>query len=133
MTQAAQSATPSPLDYSRGKQLAMEIFLHTMAALDLRAAMLAKLKREGDCSGQATSRSPSTRPPRVVAFGKAANRMAVALDEILGGRIEAGVCVSPGRTGKEAGAFPLFPGRPSLSRSRGVWKGRAPRWNWFRI
>ena len=48
MTQAAHSATLSELDYSHGKQLAIQIFLDTMAALDLRSAMLAKLKRKGE-------------------------------------------------------------------------------------
>ena len=34
--------------YSNGKQLAHQIFLETMAAIDVRHAMLAKLKREDD-------------------------------------------------------------------------------------
>ena len=40
MTQAAQSATLSELEYSRGKQLAIQVFLDAMAALDVRSAML---------------------------------------------------------------------------------------------
>ena len=96
MTQAAQSATLSKLDYARGKQLAIQVFLDAMAALDLRSAMLAKLKREGELLKAGESSLSLKRPPRVVAFGKAANRMAAVLDEILGGRLEAGVCVSPG-------------------------------------
>lgn len=34
--------------YTSGKRLAEQIFLDTMAAIDVRYAMLQKLKREGD-------------------------------------------------------------------------------------
>ena len=81
-----------------------------MAAMDLRPAMLAKLKLEGELLKAGGTSLSLKRPPRVVAFGKAANRMAAVLDEILGGRIEAGVCVSPGEPAKKTGSFPLFRG-----------------------
>ena len=110
MTQAAQSATHPNLVYSRGKQLAIQVFLETMAALDLRAAMLAKLKREAERLEAREISLSLKRPPRVVAFGKAANRMAAVLDEILGGRIEAGVCVSPGEPAKKLDRFRYFLG-----------------------
>jgi len=110
MIQAAQSATPPKLDYSRGKELAIQVFLEAMAALDLRSAMLAKLKREGERLEAGDVSLSLKRPPRVVAFGKAANRMAAALDEILGGRIEAGVCVSPGEPAKKLDHFRYFLG-----------------------
>ncbi len=110
MTPATQSATPSILDYSRGKQLAIQVFLDTMAALDLRSAMLAKLKRDGELLQAGELSVSLKRPPRVVAFGKAANRMAVVLDEILDGRVEAGVCVSPGEPAKKLDRFHYFLG-----------------------
>ena len=110
MTQSAQSATLSGVDYSRGKQLAMQIFLDAMAALDLRSAMLAKLKLQGELLKAGEISLSLKRPPRVVAFGKAANRMAAALDEILGGRYEAGVCVSPGEPAKKLDRFRYFLG-----------------------
>jgi hydroxypyruvate reductase len=110
MTQAAQSATLFELEYSRGKQLAIQIFLDTMAALDLRSAMLAKLKHEGGQLKAGETSFSLERPPRVVAFGKAANRMAAVLDEILGGRVEAGVCVSPGKPAKKLDHFRYFLG-----------------------
>ncbi len=50
------------------------------------------------------------RPPRVVAFGKAASRMATVLEEILGGGIEAGVCVTPGEPAKKLDRFRHFLG-----------------------
>jgi hydroxypyruvate reductase len=100
----------SNLDYSRGKQLAIQILLHAMAALDLRTAMLARLKRNGEALDADEISFPLKRPPRVVAFGKAANRMVAVLDEILGGRIEAGVCVSPGEPGKKLERFRYFLG-----------------------
>jgi hydroxypyruvate reductase len=110
MIQAAQSATLSELDYSRGKQLAIQVFLDTMAVLDLRSAMLAKLKREGELLKAGEILLPLKRPPCVVAFGKAANRMAAVLDEILDGRVEAGVCVSPGEPAKKLDRFHYFLG-----------------------
>ena len=110
MTQAAHSATLSELDYSHGKQLAIQIFLDTMAALDLRSAMLTKLKRDGEVLKAGEILLSLQRPPRVVAFGKAANRMAAVLDEILGGRIEVGVCVSPGEPAKKLDHFHYFLG-----------------------
>ena len=110
MSQAAQSAGRPNLDYSRGKQLAIQILLHAMAALDLRTAMLARLKREGEVLEADEISFSLKRPPRVVAFGKAANRMVAVLDEILGGRIEAGVCVSPGEPAKKLDRFRYFLG-----------------------
>ena len=110
MTQAAQFATRSNLHYSRGKELAMQIFLDAMASLDLRTAMLARLKRDGELLKAGEISLFLKRPPRVVAFGKAANRMAAMLDEILGGRIEAGVCVSPGEPAKKLDRFRYFLG-----------------------
>ena len=53
-----------------------------MAAIDVRHAMLAKLQREGERSVAGGVSIPLLRPPRVVAFGKAANRMAATLHEI---------------------------------------------------
>jgi len=110
MTEAAQSAALPGLDYARGKQLAVQIFLDTMAALDLRAALRARLKREGNRLTAGPASLDLERPPRVVAFGKAANRMAAVLDEILEGRIEAGVCVSPGEPAKKLERFRYFLG-----------------------
>ena len=110
MTQAAQSATLSELEYTRGKQLAIQVFLDAMAALDVRSAMLAKLKREGELLKAGEFSLPLARPPRVVAFGKAANRMAAVLDEILDGRVEAGVCVSPVEPARKLDRFRYFLG-----------------------
>ena len=97
-------------DYSHGKQLAEQIFLETMAAIDVRHAMLTKLKFEGGALIAGEIAHPLARPPRVVAFGKAANRMATVLDEILGGRIEAGVSVAPAGTPKKLANFRYFVG-----------------------
>ena len=110
MTTTAQSAAMAKLDYSHGKQLAQQIFHETMAAIDVRHAMLAKLKFEGGALMAGEVTHPLVRPPRVVAFGKAANRMATVLDEILGGRIEAGVSVAPAETPKKLANFHYFVG-----------------------
>jgi hypothetical protein len=114
----AQSAATKKPDYSHGKQLAQQIFHDTMAAINVRHAMLAKLKFEGGALMAGEVAHPLVRPPRVVAFGKAANRMATVLHEILGGKIEAGVSVAPAGTPKEARELPLFCRRPSLSQYR---------------
>jgi len=110
MNQAAQSARRSKLDYAHGKELAIQVLLGAMATLDLRTAMLAKLKLEGELLKAEGASLPLRRPPRVVAFGKAANRMAAVLDEMLGGRIEAGVCVSPGEPARKLDHFRYFVG-----------------------
>ena len=81
-----------------------------MAAIDVRHAMLAKLKFAGDALTAGDITHPLVRPPRVVAFGKAANRMALVLDEILGGRIEAGVSVGPAEPPKRLANFQYFIG-----------------------
>lgn len=95
---SAKSATLSDLVYANGKQLAQQIFLETMASVDVRHAMLSKLKREGGALVAGGVSIPLLRPPRVVAFGKAANRMAAVLDEILSGQVEAGVAIGPAET-----------------------------------
>ncbi len=110
MTTSAQSATQAKLDYSHGKQLAQLIFHETMAAIDVRHAMLTKLKFEGGALTAGEVAHPLARPPRVVAFGKAANRMATVLHEILGGRIEAGVSVGPAETQQKLANFQYFVG-----------------------
>ncbi len=96
--------------YTGGKQLAHQIFMETMAAIDVRHAMLSKLRREGGALVAGSVSIPLLRPPRVVAFGKAANRMAAVLDEILSGQIEAGVAVGPSLPAKKLGRFRYFEG-----------------------
>jgi hydroxypyruvate reductase len=110
MTNTAHSTATKKPEYQQGKQLAQQIFHETMAAIDVRHAMLNKLKFEGGALVAGGFAHPLDRPPRVVAFGKAANRMAVVLDEILGGRIEAGIAVAPAETAKKLATFRYFVG-----------------------
>jgi len=110
MTTAGQFKAPAKLNYAHGKQLAHQIFHDTMAAIDVRHAMHAKLKVEGNTLMAGDLAHPIARPPRVVAFGKAANRMATVLNEILGGRIEAGVSVAPAETQQKLAHFQYFVG-----------------------
>jgi hydroxypyruvate reductase len=109
MTTAQSAAMPKP-DYVHGKQLAEQIFSETMAAIGVRHVMHAKLKYDSGALIAGELELPLARPPRVVAFGKAANRMAVVLDEILGGRIEAGVSVAPAETARGLANFQYFVG-----------------------
>ena len=110
MTTTAQSAAVVKPDYSHGKQLAQQIFHETMSAIDVRHAMLTKMKYEGGVLNAGEVAYPLVRPPRVVAFGKAANRMATVLHEMLGGRIEAGVSVAPAETQQKLANFHYFVG-----------------------
>jgi glycerate 2-kinase len=107
------SATVPKLAYTNGKQLARQIFLETMAAIDVRHAMLSRLKRLDGAPGTLLAGDVSVtfvRPPRVIAFGKAANPMAATLSEILGGEVEAGVVVAPAEPEEKTSRFRYFVG-----------------------
>jgi glycerate 2-kinase len=106
---AEPPSVPKPL-FSTGKHLAWNIFLETLAAIDVRHTMLAKLRREGGALVAGGVSMPLLRAPRVVALGKAASRMAAILDEILSGQIEAGVCVAPQEPAHKLAAFRYFSG-----------------------
>jgi glycerate 2-kinase len=96
--------------YSAGKQLARGIFFETLTTIDVRRAMLSKLRRESTALVAGDIRFPLARPPRIIAFGKAANRMAAVLVEILGGAVEAGVVVSPSEPTTRLAHFRYFIG-----------------------
>lgn len=106
----APSKPPDKPAYSHGKQLTQQIFHDTMAAIDVRHAMLAKLKLDDGVLTAGNLAIPLARAPLVVAFGKAANRMAAALHELLGGKIEAGVSVAPAETQQKLANFQYFVG-----------------------
>src|SRR5947209_15510944 len=89
---ATRSVTLTKPSYANGKQLARQIFLETMATIDVRHAMLTKVKREGGTLVAGDVSVPLMHPPRVVAFGKAATRMAATLEVLLGSDV-AGVVV----------------------------------------
>ena len=89
MEKRSRSVSGEKPRYSAGKQLAREVFLETMNTIDVRRAMLSKLRRESTALVAGDVRFPLARPPHIVAFGKAANRMAAVLVEILGGSVDA--------------------------------------------
>ena len=122
---AAQSAALTKPDYAQGKYLAQQIFHETIAAIDVRHAMLAKLKPESGALVAGGIPYPLVRPPRVVAFGKAANRMAAVLHEILGGKIEAGVSVAPAEAPKKLANFRYFVGGHPFPSAAGLEGARA--------
>jgi glycerate 2-kinase len=107
---AVQSKPVDKPEYAHGKQLAQQIFHDTMAAIDVRHAMRTKLMYESGVLTAGQVALSLARPPRVVAFGKAANRMAATLHEILGGKIEAGVSVAPAETQQKLAKFHYFVG-----------------------
>lgn len=108
-THTESHALMKPL-YSNGKRLAQSIFVETLAALDIREVMLSKIKCEGNVLTAGDIALPFSRPPRVVALGKAANRMAAALEDILGGRIGSGVAVLPAKPAHTLDRFRFFVG-----------------------
>ncbi len=108
-TQAGSLKVSKP-SYNEGKHLAQQIFVETLAALDVRHAMLAKLKREGGALVAGGVSMPLLRPPRVVAIGKAAGRMAATLYEILSGQVQAGLVVGPVEPSHKLGNFRYFVG-----------------------
>lgn len=95
MGSRGQSVSRERPSYAAGKHLAQEIFFETMKAIDVRHAMLSRIKKGTTILTAGDIEFPLAKPPRIVAFGKAANRMAAVLVEILGGAIDAGVVVSP--------------------------------------
>src|SRR5690242_16173368 len=108
-TRSRSHNAPAPL-YANGKELAKQIFLEVMKAIDVRSAMRTKVHLHDDVLVVEDIRIPLLRPPCVVAVGKAANQMAVGLREILDGAIEAGVIVSPGEPARKLEHFRYFVG-----------------------
>jgi len=110
MASGNQPGTPSHPLYQDGKHLARQVFLETMAAIEVRRAMRAKLKREPGLLVAGDTPMTLWRPPRVVAFGKAAHSMALTLSEILGGEIEAGIVVAPAEPVEKVAPLRYFVG-----------------------
>jgi glycerate 2-kinase len=110
METRVKSAQAASLPYADGKHFATHIFLETMAAIEVRHAMLAKLRREGGALVAGGVSMPLLRPPYVIAFGKAANRMASTLHEMLSGKVAGGVVVSPAEPAKHLEPLRYFLG-----------------------
>jgi glycerate 2-kinase len=121
----SQSKVIDMPDYRRGKQFAQQIFHDTMAAIEVRHAMRTKLKYEGGVLMAGDATLALARPPIVVAFGKAANRMAAVLYEILGGMIEAGIAVAPSETQQKLANFQYFVGGHPYPNTQSVEGARA--------
>jgi glycerate 2-kinase len=101
------SASPA---YEHGKSVARQIFHEVIAAINLRKAMAERLRYEEGNLFAGDAEVSLTPPPSVVAIGKAAGRMAATLDEILGGRIAAGVVVAPAIPAARLEHFRYFEG-----------------------
>jgi len=99
-----------------GKGVAEQIFWKTLASIDVGRTMLARIRKEGEQlvfpagSPDSFGKVSLARPPRVIAFGKAANQMALSLYDILDGRIEAGVVVTPAAPPRRLERFQYFVG-----------------------
>src|SRR5260370_31899653 len=110
MTAPIQSLSIAGPSYSGGKHLAMHIFHQTMANIGVRSVMRSRLKWEGGALVAGSISTSLLRPPRVVAFGKAAIRMTAVLSELLSGEIESGVVVAPTEPAKKLERFRYFVG-----------------------
>jgi len=100
---------PKPL-YGLGKSIARQVFHEVISAIDLRKAMVEKLKCAGEAFIAGEARVQLVRPPHVVAIGKAAVGMAATLDDILGGRIASGIVVAPELPAARLARFRYFQG-----------------------
>jgi glycerate 2-kinase len=122
-TQQQLRPDPQP-DYIHGRQLAQRIFMEAMASIDVRRAMLRKLRFAGGNLTVGELEIEVLKPPRVIAFGKAATRMAAVLNELLGGWIEAGVVVTLAGPARTLDRFQQFVGGHPYP-SRGSLEGAA--------
>ncbi|HEX5411742.1 MAG TPA: DUF4147 domain-containing protein [Terriglobia bacterium] len=96
--------------HERGKAIARHVFHEVIAAIDLHKTMLKKLTVSSQELFAGDVIVPLTLPLHVIAIGKAANRMAATLDEILGGRIASGIVVAPGIPASRVNNFRYFEG-----------------------
>lgn len=103
-------ANPSRPAYDEGKNIAREIFHEVITAIDLRHAMFHKLRKEDENIFAGGALLPLSRPPQVVAFGKAAGRMAALLNEILGEQSARGIVVAPSTPTSKLEGFRYFLG-----------------------
>ncbi len=108
-TQRASVSPAAPL-YPKGRQAVQQIFMETMARLDVHRAMLRKIDFSMGTLTAGDVAFEILKPSRVIAFGKAANSMAASLIEIMGGMIEAGVVISPVGPTRKLDRFQYFVG-----------------------
>lgn len=96
--------------HERGKAIARHVFHEVITAIDLHKTMLEKLTFSSQTLLAGDAVIPITRPPHVIAIGKAAVRMAATMDEILGGRIASGIVVAPAIPASRLKNFDYFEG-----------------------
>lgn len=101
------SSAPS---HERGKAIARHVFHEVMTSVDLHKTMLRQLTVSNQALLAADTIVPLTRPPHVIAIGKAAARMAATMDGILGGRIASGIVVAPAIPAARLNSFRYFEG-----------------------
>ncbi|MGH9432765.1 MAG: glycerate kinase type-2 family protein [Terriglobia bacterium] len=87
-----------------------QIFMEAMAHLDVHKAMLSKVQFSMGTLTAGDASLEIMKPPRVIAFGKAANSMTAAMVEILAGSVEAGVVISPVGPSRRLDPFQHFVG-----------------------
>jgi glycerate 2-kinase len=108
-TRGPSLSTAKPV-YSQGKAVAERMFFEAMSTIDVHRAMISKLEVQGDVLRAGQTNLTLSRPPRVVAFGKAATRMSAALVQLLDGRVAAGVVVGPDQPENKIANFRYFRG-----------------------
>jgi glycerate 2-kinase len=123
-TQDEVSGSVMP-SYEHGKSIARQVFHEVIAAIDLRQTMLEKLKHTDETLVAAEARVSLSRPPKVIALGKAAGQMAATLDQILGGQIAAGIVVAPSLPAARLEDFRYFEGGHPYPNSDSIAAARA--------
>jgi hydroxypyruvate reductase len=104
------SASPTKPAYETGKDLARRIFAQVLSAIDVRRAMEEKIRKRERALVVGDETVSLRKRPCVVAFGKAANRMAAVISEILAGEVQSGVVISPSEPSQKIEKFRYFRG-----------------------
>ena len=104
------SASPTKPVYGKGKDLARQIFAKVLSVIDVRRAMEEKIRKEESALVIGDETVSFRKKPYVVAFGKAGNRMAAVISEILEGEVQSGVVISPSEPSQKIEKFRYFLG-----------------------
>ena len=103
--------------YEEGKESAQEKISAVLSSIDVGRVMRRKIRREGNALHLGDDSYFLAKPPRMVAFGKAANRIAAVMYEILEGWVDSGVVVSPAEPGKKIDTFTSWRATPTRPRA----------------
>ena len=96
--------------YEKGRPLARKIFTETLSMIKVEQAIKRKIVCRGNTLHLGETKFQFRKPPHIIAFGKAANRMTGAIVEILEGKTSSGVVVSSKKPDTKIKGFRYFQG-----------------------